>query len=62
MFPWYFINLILKEQNDQQEMYTVVKKELDTLKNKHKEIIEELNTWKDKVSFSIWNNMKTPPI
>ena len=33
------------------QMHGVVKRELETLKKKHKVMIEELKTWRDKVSY-----------
>lgn len=40
----------LQEKTDQEEVHTAVVKELDVLKKKHRDAIEELRTLKDKVT------------
>lgn len=39
-----------REKNDQQEIYSLVVKELESLKVQHKDVLEELKTVKDKVT------------
>ena len=39
-----------QEQGDKEEVHKIMRGQLDNLKRKHKEIIEELKTYRDKVS------------
>ena len=38
-----------QEKTDQEEVHQMVRGELESLKRKHKETLEELRTYKDKV-------------